>query len=246
MAHTDEQVYRPEPDRTEPVVEPVPKSGQIYSRIPNRRFPQVPVPVPVPVPAISIREQQLVVGTVSQDLETEREDDTATVQVMSPPSESSNGISENDLINCNNDDQELQDKTAKLEANNLKEYLTSYEDFLDLINQQLNKIETELMTAVKFSSLVLEMLIPWVLMPDIVIPRDEQVYRPEPDRTEPVVEPVPKSGQIYSRIPNRRFPQVPVPVPVPVPAISIREQQLVVGTVSQDLETEREDDTATV
>ena len=50
---------------------------------------------------------------------------------MSPPSESSNGISESDLINCNNDDQELQDKTAKLEANNLKEYLTSYEDFLE-------------------------------------------------------------------------------------------------------------------
>ncbi|KAL4586408.1 hypothetical protein LXL04_011044 [Taraxacum kok-saghyz] len=108
------------------------------------------------IEAISIREQQLVVGTVSQDLETEREDDTATVRVMSPPSESSNGISESDLINCNNDDQELKDKTAKLEANNLKEYLTSYEDFLDLIDQQLNKIETELMTAVKFSSLVLE------------------------------------------------------------------------------------------
>ncbi|KAL4573665.1 hypothetical protein LXL04_020479 [Taraxacum kok-saghyz] len=108
------------------------------------------------IEAISIREQQLVVGTVSQDLETEREDDTATVRVMSPSSESSNGISESDLINCNNDDQELKDKTAKLEANNLKEYLTSFEDFLDLIDQQLNKIETELMTAVKFSSLVLE------------------------------------------------------------------------------------------
>ncbi|KAI3764102.1 hypothetical protein L2E82_14105 [Cichorium intybus] len=119
------------------------------------------------IEAISFREQQLV-GTVAQDLEIEREDDTSPIRVVSPPSEK-------DLQNAS-DDQELQDKTNNMpindEINKLQELLqvpdtdsdlingltglTSYKDLLDRIDQRLNKIEAELMMVVKFSRLILE------------------------------------------------------------------------------------------
>lgn len=78
--------------------------------------------------------------------------------------------SEKDLLNSS-DDQELQDKTYNMPTN-LQESLevldsdsdlissltelTSYRDLLDRIDQHLNKTEAELMTVVKFSSLILE------------------------------------------------------------------------------------------
>lgn len=119
------------------------------------------------IEAISFREQQLV-GTVAQDLEIKREDDTSPIRVVSPPSEK-------DLQNAS-DDQELQDKTNNMpindEINKLQELLqvpdtdsdlingltglTSYKDLLDRIDQRLNKIEAELMMVVKFSRLILE------------------------------------------------------------------------------------------
>ncbi|XP_023766100.1 uncharacterized protein LOC111914636 [Lactuca sativa] len=114
------------------------------------------------IEAISLREQQLV-GTVGQDVEIETEDDTSPVRVVSAPSEK-------DLLNSS-DDQELQDKTYNMPTN-LQESLevldsdsdlissltelTSYRDLLDRIDQHLNKTEAELMTVVKFSSLILE------------------------------------------------------------------------------------------
>nr|XP_043625038.1 uncharacterized protein LOC122596515 [Erigeron canadensis] len=133
--------------------------------------------------AISLRERQLV-GTVSQDMEIEKEDAESPVRVVSPPSESwgADVNSENDLLNTS-DDQELQDRTydisTELKINNLEGSLqvpiqvsrdgidnndlissltgvSSYEDFLDRIDQHLNKVEAEINTVVKFSTLVLE------------------------------------------------------------------------------------------
>lgn len=125
------------------------------------------------IEAISLRERQLV-GTVALNLEIEREDAAAEVRVVSPPSESLgvDGSSEKDLLNSG-DDQELQDITynmpTKHETNNLEGCLqvnndlissltglTSYEDFLDRIDQHLNKVEAEVITVVKFSTLILE------------------------------------------------------------------------------------------
>ncbi|KAJ9563604.1 hypothetical protein OSB04_008764 [Centaurea solstitialis] len=136
------------------------------------------------IEAISLRERQLV-GTVALNHEIETEDAAAPVRVVSPPSETLavNGNSKKDLLNSD-DDQELPDRTYNLptkdETNNIEQSLqvpiqlstdgiendsdlissltglTSYEDFLDRIDQQLNKVEAEVITVVKFSTLILE------------------------------------------------------------------------------------------
>ncbi|KVH97551.1 hypothetical protein Ccrd_000324 [Cynara cardunculus var. scolymus] len=125
------------------------------------------------------------VGTVALNLEIEREDDASQVRVFSPPSQSLgvDGNSEKDLLNSS-EGQELQDRTYNLptedETNNIEGSLqvplqlsthgiesdndlisrltglTSYEDLLDRIDQYLNKVEDEVSTVVKFSTLVLE------------------------------------------------------------------------------------------
>ncbi|XP_024989014.1 uncharacterized protein LOC112523580 isoform X2 [Cynara cardunculus var. scolymus] len=136
------------------------------------------------IEAISLRERKLV-GTVALNLEIEREDDASQVRVFSPPSQSLgvDGNSEKDLLNSS-EGQELQDRTYNLptedETNNIEGSLqvplqlsthgiesdndlisrltglTSYEDLLDRIDQYLNKVEDEVSTVVKFSTLVLE------------------------------------------------------------------------------------------
>ncbi|XP_071735776.1 uncharacterized protein [Rutidosis leptorrhynchoides] len=133
--------------------------------------------------AISLRERQLV-GTVALDLDIEKEDTESQVRVVSPPSETLGddeySKSKNDLIDTTNDP-ELQNGTYDMleghKINNLEGSLqvplrhvvddnddiignltglTSYEDFLDRVDQRLNTVEDELITIVKFSTLVLE------------------------------------------------------------------------------------------
>ncbi|XP_035840864.1 uncharacterized protein LOC110882593 isoform X2 [Helianthus annuus] len=124
------------------------------------------------IEAISLKERQLVT-TVSSDLEIEKEDDESPVRVMSPSSENS----EKDSLNMN-DNQEPQERTNELstehETDDLEGFLedhgidknddlissltglTSFVDFLDRVDEQLNKVEAEVFTVMKFSNLILE------------------------------------------------------------------------------------------
>ncbi|KAI3744154.1 hypothetical protein L1987_57230 [Smallanthus sonchifolius] len=131
------------------------------------------------IEAISLRERQLV-RAVSLDLEIEKEDAESPVRVISPSSENLgiNENSENDFLNTN-DDQKPEETTYELptehETNNLEERLqvphgidnnddlissltglTSFVDFLDHVDEHLNKVEAEVITVVKFSNLILE------------------------------------------------------------------------------------------
>ncbi|KAL8227731.1 hypothetical protein R6Q57_015315 [Mikania cordata] len=131
------------------------------------------------IEAISLGERQLV-ETVSLDLEIEKEDTESPIRLMSPSSENLE-IDENfekDFLNTN-DDQEPQERTNELstehETKNLEEFLqvhhdidnnddlisslnglTSYVDFLDRVDEHLKKVESEVVTVVKFSNLILE------------------------------------------------------------------------------------------
>ncbi|KAK1425445.1 hypothetical protein QVD17_20797 [Tagetes erecta] len=131
------------------------------------------------IEAISLREKQLV-RAVSVDLEIEKEDAESPVRVMSPSSDSL-GINENskkDFLNID-DDQEPEESTYEFptehETENLERLLqvphgiddnddlissltglTSFADFLDRVDEHLNKVETEVTTVMKLSNLILE------------------------------------------------------------------------------------------
>ncbi|XP_076885277.1 uncharacterized protein LOC143534743 [Bidens hawaiensis] len=131
------------------------------------------------IEAISLKERQLV-NTVSSDLEIEKEDDESPVRVMSPSSENlgTNENSEKDSPNINDDQEEPQERTDKLptehETNDLEGFLqvpsfdsnddvvssltglTSFVDFLDRVDEHLNKVEAEVRAVVKLSNLILE------------------------------------------------------------------------------------------
>lgn len=125
-------------------------------------------------------------GTVYLDREIEKETESPVRVVSPPSENESLEVkenSENDLLNIT-DDQELQDGTYNMpmeqKTNNLEgslqvplqllplgidnnndlisslTRLTSYEDILDRVDQNLNKVENELNMVVKFSTLVLE------------------------------------------------------------------------------------------
>ncbi|KAI7726586.1 hypothetical protein M8C21_011003 [Ambrosia artemisiifolia] len=132
------------------------------------------------IEAISLKERQLV-STVSSDLEIEKEDGESPVRVMTPSSENL-GINENsekDFLNTNND-QEPQERTDESPTgretltDDIEEFLqshgidnnddlissltglTSFVDFLDRVDEHLNKVEAEVFTVMKFSNLILE------------------------------------------------------------------------------------------
>ncbi|KAM3287129.1 hypothetical protein P3S67_020559 [Capsicum chacoense] len=133
--------------------------------------------------AITMREKQLI-GNVALDLEIATDDAPSPVRIVSPKDDNPDNSDENEdfdpeTINLD-DSQELQapnDSNADLKTdnelkdleastsgnvskeadriNNLKE-VSSFEEFLERIDQQLRDIEVELVTFLRFSSLILE------------------------------------------------------------------------------------------
>ncbi|CAN4087319.1 unnamed protein product [Withania somnifera] len=131
--------------------------------------------------AISMREKQLI-GNVALDLEIATDDAPSPVRIVSPNNNNAENPDENeDLDHIRLDDsQELQvpnDSNADLKTGNELKNLeastsgnmskeadrinslkgvSSYEEFLERIDQQLRDIEVELVTFLRFSSLILE------------------------------------------------------------------------------------------
>ncbi|PHU04205.1 hypothetical protein BC332_25027 [Capsicum chinense] len=133
--------------------------------------------------AITMREKQLI-GNVALDLEIATDDAPSPVRIVSPKDDNPDNSDENEdfdpeTINLD-DSQELQapnDSNADLKTdnelkdleastsgnvskeadriNNLKG-VSSFEEFLERIDQQLRDIEVELVTFLRFSSLILE------------------------------------------------------------------------------------------
>ncbi|KAK2997677.1 hypothetical protein RJ639_025502, partial [Escallonia herrerae] len=126
--------------------------------------------------AISVKETQLV-GNVALDLDIFTEEASTPVRIVSPKEA---GAQKDDLW-ANSDagslelleSQELQGQETYKEPDNLEACLeveswrgmdvvsglkgiTSYEDFLQHLDQQLNKIEVELVTVLRFSTLVMD------------------------------------------------------------------------------------------
>nr|GMD92608.1 uncharacterized protein LOC109150361 isoform X2 [Ipomoea batatas] len=134
--------------------------------------------------AITMRETQLI-GNVSLDLEVEAEDIPSAVRIVSPKEKDCNDSDGNqvhvqDAVEVSNA-QELQylnHSVADLEADNqlnnneeasasgnawneadrvdILKGISSYEDFLEHIDQKLKTIEDELVTVLRFSGLVIE------------------------------------------------------------------------------------------
>lgn len=133
--------------------------------------------------AISMREKQLI-GNVASDLEIAVDDAPSPVRIVSPKDDDADNSDENEDFDQEtiklDDSQELQDpydgnadlktddELKKLEAstsgnisketdriNSLKD-VSSYEEFLEHIDQQLRDIEVELVNFLRFSSLILE------------------------------------------------------------------------------------------
>ncbi|CAK9178819.1 unnamed protein product, partial [Ilex paraguariensis] len=133
--------------------------------------------------AISVKETQLI-GNVALGLEVGREDVSIPIRIVSPREPVTGNSDENKDIDPNtlklSGDQEFQvnaqsqaDPPAANEPDNLKELsvegiwnepgtphslngISSYEEFLEHLDQQLNKMEAELATVLRFSTLVLE------------------------------------------------------------------------------------------
>lgn len=132
--------------------------------------------------AISIGEKQLI-GNVALDLEIAIDDAPSPVRIVSPKDDNADNSDENEDFDQEtrklDDSQELQDpydgngdvktdnESKNLEAstsgnvskeadkiNSLKD-VSSYEEFLEHIDQQLRDIEVELITFLRFSSLIL-------------------------------------------------------------------------------------------
>lgn len=121
---------------------------------------------------ISVKERQLI-GNVSVDLEVAREDTSSPVRIVSPTTEITGDINYNDLKS--NDDQELQfhedfqihqedDSQGSMSGviynddkiiSNLKG-VSTYEGFLENMDQQLSEIEAELVTIIRVSNLILD------------------------------------------------------------------------------------------
>ncbi|CAH2038747.1 unnamed protein product [Thlaspi arvense] len=119
--------------------------------------------------AISVKETQLI-GNISLDLEVNRENTSGGVHIVSPKPQSSEDGRENDPTG-------LDSQESKLVENNFEEYLetldtdnhvledaltgsifkqvSSYESFLENLDQKLGRIEAELVTVVNVASLVL-------------------------------------------------------------------------------------------
>ncbi|KAK3020867.1 hypothetical protein RJ639_045295 [Escallonia herrerae] len=126
--------------------------------------------------AISVKETQLV-GNVALDLDIFTEEASTPVRIVSPKEA---GAQKDDLWTNSDagsdelvESQELQGQETYKEPDNLEASLggeswrgmdivrglkgiTSYEDFLHHLDQQLNKIEVELVTVLRFSTLVLD------------------------------------------------------------------------------------------
>ncbi|KAM7497723.1 hypothetical protein LguiA_022137 [Lonicera macranthoides] len=133
--------------------------------------------------AITMKETQLV-GTVAQDVEITREDASTQVRIVSPKEEGAANSNENGDSNANSiklsEDQEMQvnaegpsDLPNDNESNNPEVSLispiwsendaisclkgiSSFENFLEHLDKQLSKIEAELATVLRFSTLVLD------------------------------------------------------------------------------------------
>ncbi|XP_049402598.1 uncharacterized protein LOC125866302 [Solanum stenotomum] len=133
--------------------------------------------------AISMREKQLI-GNVALDLEIAIDDAPSPVRIVSPKDDNADNSDENENVDLEtiklDDSQELQapyDGNADLKSDNelinleastsgnmSKEAdrinslkgVSSYEEFLEHIDQQLRDIEVELVTFLRFSSLILE------------------------------------------------------------------------------------------
>ncbi|KAH0753161.1 hypothetical protein KY290_004742 [Solanum tuberosum] len=133
--------------------------------------------------AISMREKQLI-GNVALDLEIAIDDAPSPVRIVSPKDDNADNSDENEDVDLEtiklDDSQELQapyDGNADLKTDNgLKNLeastsgnmskeadrinslkgVSSYEEFLEHIDQQLRDIEVELVTFLRFSSLILE------------------------------------------------------------------------------------------
>ncbi|KAL8507923.1 hypothetical protein ACS0TY_018467 [Phlomoides rotata] len=133
--------------------------------------------------AISMKET-LLVGNMALDLEVNEADSPTPVRIVSPMVENPNNTDDNQQLDLNNlefrEDQELQvladsqgDIHAQNDQNNhdgsISEEMVSgfnnvqclrdtskFEDFMTHIDQQLNKIEEELESFIRFSIMVLE------------------------------------------------------------------------------------------
>ncbi|KAK4723529.1 hypothetical protein R3W88_026308 [Solanum pinnatisectum] len=133
--------------------------------------------------AISMREKQLI-GNVALDLEIAIDDAPSPVRIVSPKDDNADNSDENEDVDLEtiklDDSQELQapyDGNADLKIDNELKNLeastsgnmskeadrinslkgvSSYEEFLEHIDQQLRDIEVELVTFLRFSSLILE------------------------------------------------------------------------------------------
>lgn len=133
--------------------------------------------------AISMREKQLI-GNVALDLEIAIDETPSPVRIVSPKDDIADNSDENEDVDLETiklaDSQELQapyDGNADLKTNNELKHLgastsgdmskeadrinslkgvSSYEEFLEHIDQQLRDIEVELVTFLRFSSLILE------------------------------------------------------------------------------------------
>lgn len=133
--------------------------------------------------AISVKETQLV-GTVALDLEGSTEEASSPVRIVSPKEEGLKNTDENEDFDDQSakldEDKKMQvytkgltDLPADDNQNNLEgsliganwnetdavsslKGLSSYEDFLEHLDQQLSNIEAELVTFLRFSTLVLD------------------------------------------------------------------------------------------
>lgn len=130
-----------------------------------------------------MREKQLI-GNVALDLEIAIDETPSPVRIVSPKDDIADNSDENEDVDLETiklaDSQELQapyDGNADLKTNNELKHLgastsgdmskeadrinslkgvSSYEEFLEHIDQQLRDIEVELVTFLRFSSLILE------------------------------------------------------------------------------------------
>ncbi|XP_010475380.1 PREDICTED: uncharacterized protein LOC104754805 [Camelina sativa] len=119
--------------------------------------------------AISVKETQLI-GNISLDLEEDGENSSGGIHIVSPKPKSTEDGLENDQSHLDSDESELiernfEDNQELLDTGShvledvstgsiLKE-VSSYESYLENIDQKLSRIEAELVTVVNVASLVL-------------------------------------------------------------------------------------------
>ncbi|KAF8083157.1 hypothetical protein N665_0790s0020 [Sinapis alba] len=112
--------------------------------------------------AISVKETQLI-GNISLDLQVDSDNTSDGVHIVSPKPESSTQDEQE-----NDDTTDLDSQESQLIENNSEDHVleealtgsifkevTSYESFLENVDQKLGKIEAELVTVVNVASLVL-------------------------------------------------------------------------------------------